>query len=713
MPAEHDGIVMEGKSRVFKFEDFEVQEREFSLSKKGEVVPVEPKAFRVLLVLLQDSGRLITKNELLDGVWGDTSVTENSLTRAIALLRRLLADDAREPRFIETVTGVGYRFLCPVQIETQLLSSPTEAPDLVATAQGSNPAQEAGPEASRLASGRRTWSKWVIAGTAVILAIALTAIWATRKPSTLHVASYAQITYGGHRMGVWLTDGSRLYLNSDSASGPAEVAVSGGEIVPLKINVPGNGFELQDISPDGTQLLVLTQPSASERYGLWLQSIPGGTVRHLADGWFGSFAPDGKAVLYVSVQGDELDSVNIDVTGNRRLAHVGGGLNDPRWTPDGKHIRFERDGKLWEIAPDGADLHPLLPDFKEAGEQSNGRWSLDGRYYFFLVGGLGGQIWGINEQKRFPWQSKSEPFQLSSGPLHWGVPVPGKDGKTIFATGETDAGELSRLDGKTGTLKLFLNGISAEFASFSRDGKSVAYVSFPEGVLWKANIDGSGRTQLSSPPIYPALPQWSPDGTKILFADLQDFEKPATYIVSSEGGEAPRKLMPNATSSNLDATWSSDGKRIAFHSLNSPGNEDIRVFELSTSRTTVLPGSRGFHSPRWSPDGLTVAALSREAPFLRLYDATAQRWRALNTGGIIGFPCFSHDSKTIYFLRTGTDQGIARIDLSSGIVTKVADLREVRLAGVVGVSMSLDPSDAPLTTRRTGTDDVYALQLAR
>src|ERR1700761_8281423 len=103
------------KSFVFRFADVIVREREFAIVKAGQVQQVEPKAFRVLLMLLRNPNQLIAKEELLTGVWGDTAVTENSLARNIALLRRLLGDDPREPRFIETVSSIGYRFLCPVE----------------------------------------------------------------------------------------------------------------------------------------------------------------------------------------------------------------------------------------------------------------------------------------------------------------------------------------------------------------------------------------------------------------------------------------------------------------------------------------------------------------------------------------------------------------------------------------------------------------------
>src|SRR6516162_9062323 len=108
--------MMAPKSFVFRFADFEVREREFALVKAGETQAVEPKAFRVLLILLRNPGKLIPKQELLDAVWGDAAVTENSLARAVALLRKLLGDEAHSPRFIETVATVGYRFLGSVEM---------------------------------------------------------------------------------------------------------------------------------------------------------------------------------------------------------------------------------------------------------------------------------------------------------------------------------------------------------------------------------------------------------------------------------------------------------------------------------------------------------------------------------------------------------------------------------------------------------------------
>ena len=76
----------------------------------GEIA-LEPKAFGVLLVLLARTGELVTRDELLDAVWGHRYITPATLNRAMSMLRRVFDDDADHPRFIHTVHGAGYRFI--------------------------------------------------------------------------------------------------------------------------------------------------------------------------------------------------------------------------------------------------------------------------------------------------------------------------------------------------------------------------------------------------------------------------------------------------------------------------------------------------------------------------------------------------------------------------------------------------------------------------
>src|SRR5262245_57500798 len=82
----------------------------------GDVeLALEPKVFGVILQLLKRPGELVTRNELLDAVWGHRYVTPSTLSRVVALARRAFGDDPDEPGFIQTVHGAGYRYIGPVE----------------------------------------------------------------------------------------------------------------------------------------------------------------------------------------------------------------------------------------------------------------------------------------------------------------------------------------------------------------------------------------------------------------------------------------------------------------------------------------------------------------------------------------------------------------------------------------------------------------------
>ena len=709
----------ERKSSVFRFADVEVREREFCVVKAGKVLAVEPKAFLVLLFLLRNPQRLIKKEEFLDAVWGDASVTENSLTQNIARLRRVLKDNAKESRYIETVATRGYRFVCPVEVSEDTHGAEASEPvDLSTEAAGA-----ALPPNASVTRSRSLRRRGLSASGVLVVGFGV-GIWYLHRPlPPLRISQYTQITHDNRQKALIGTDGARLFLNNYSAEAefPAEVSIAGGETLPVPAALPDSW--IHDVSPDGTALLA-TSPDGS-RGSLWSVGTAGNSLRHLADGDISSAAwsPDGRSVAYSTSNGD-IHVMHADGTGARVLGSVPyridyAMLEQISWSPDGKTIRFDRDYRIYEVSLDGSGPHPFLPGWLPASWQCCGRWTPDGSFYLFLVWDNPQnayqlippfQIWALDERHGLFRRASAEPFQLTSGPTRWCRPVPGRDGKRIFARGINLNGELERFDQRSHQLQPYLGGISAEGVAFSSDGKSVAYVTYPEGILWRADRDGNNRIQLTDPPLYPILPRWSPDGSQILFAAEDSAGHLHSYILSSHGG-TPQPILPGSKGEQGNPDWSPDGRRIVFTSTVGEGETAKRVTRIldpASRQLTTLPGNNW--STHWSPNGRFIAGLSQQTDELILFDSETQRWLAPQTGEA-NFPTWSHDGRFIYFLQILGDPGVYRIRPTGGAAERVVDLKGFHHTGYWSFWMGLDPDDNPLLLRDLGGDDIYALTL--
>jgi DNA-binding winged helix-turn-helix (wHTH) protein len=99
------------KNRIFRFDNVEIDVPNLRVTVNSEIRPLEPKSFRLLLFLLENPGRALTKDEIMSVVWPDAFVSDNSLARAVTQIRKVLEDDPKAPKYIETVPTVGYRFV--------------------------------------------------------------------------------------------------------------------------------------------------------------------------------------------------------------------------------------------------------------------------------------------------------------------------------------------------------------------------------------------------------------------------------------------------------------------------------------------------------------------------------------------------------------------------------------------------------------------------
>src|SRR5262249_52869484 len=109
---------------IYKFDPFLLNVRERKLTSNGEEIPLTPKVFDTLLVLIENGGHIVTKREMFEQIWSGIYVEEASLAQNIFTLRRALGEHAASSQYIETVRQIGYRFIAPIDVYEEGNSSP-------------------------------------------------------------------------------------------------------------------------------------------------------------------------------------------------------------------------------------------------------------------------------------------------------------------------------------------------------------------------------------------------------------------------------------------------------------------------------------------------------------------------------------------------------------------------------------------------------------
>ncbi len=724
-------------SSVVRFGLFELDLKARELRKSGIRIKLQDQPFQILASLLERPGEIVTREELQKRLWpADTFVDfDLSLNSAVKKLRQALNDDSDNPRFIETLYRRGYRFIGPVNGNSKTNGTAlSESTPLQTEVSPPSPASVAAVPRRSAARGK---SLLLAASVLVLFAVAMAFRFVPAKP--IRVLGYTQITHDGRLKGGIVTDGQRLYffeLQEDHFVA-AQVSAGGGDTV--VVPTPFRNVGIGDIAPDGSALLLANMKTTELVPALWSLPLPAGAPRRLTDQSpnAATYSPDGSQIVYA--RGSAIYLAKSDGTDAHQIATADGRVTGMpisqrgivtgiRFSPDGQRLRFavSEPGTasqfLWEMRRDGSGLHQLLPGWNQSTSLCCGNWTRDGKYYIFQSSSLGkNNLWVLPEKAHW-FSSNPEPVQLTNGPLQFGFPVPGKDGKKIYMVGSQPRAELLRFDPKSGWVS-YLGGASAIDLAFSPDGQWVAYVSMPDFTLWRSRLDGSAPMQLSSSSLYAELPRWSPDGKQIVFMGRNENTNFRAFVVSANGGDL-RELIPGA-SVGFDPGWTPDGKSIVLtlsdpasasgHASLLPSDMDgtISVLDLATNKITNLPGSENFFSPRPSPDGKSIAAITRNSDKLVLFDLATRRWSDLTDPpfGPIGYPSWSRDGQYIYFdTLFGENPGIFRVRAADRKLEKVVSLEGVqRFQANFGPWSGLAPDDSPLVARDNSNQEIYAL----
>jgi Tol biopolymer transport system component/DNA-binding winged helix-turn-helix (wHTH) protein len=658
---------MDLKPQIYQFDNLQVNRRAFKVLKDGSPLPLEPKAFEVLVFLIDHRGRLVEKNELLDAVWKEAFVTTNALTRVIAHLRKTLGDDAKVAKYIETVPTRGYRFIAEVEIKDDLAVVKNAYPGNESeTFPGHEDAGGAGTEiltrervTDRSTSIRQQIDVKSLAlictGILLALMIGLHLKSQTRSDfaerSGLTKTTQITTTPGLDLFPAFSPDGGVLAYCS-LRNGNFEIFVR--QLAPggREIQITSDGAQnLQPAwSPDGKMIAYHSR----NRHGIWVVPALGGLARQLTD--FGaepSWSRDGECIAFQSDAPDDLGQAafgamppsTIWVVPSRggtpqQITKVGkppGGHGVPIWSPDGKRIVFVTHdiglSEIWSTSANGGDLKRLR---RGPGNFFDPACSADGKYLFFSTASGNFRLWML--RLSLDGLPAGDPVEIAntgnSLARHLTVSPDGKRLAYSSLTMINNIGSvmISPKSSEATATPTFLTqdtNYRKNTILFSPDEKTIAYNVWrmgAEGEVWLMDADGGNPRQLTAEPA--ALLGWLPQGNQALLI--------------SKGSPRPRML-------NVDVN---SGKQMKVADYNT----EVRMGRLS-------------------PDGRQVAFNSRAS-------GTINVWTVFLDGGepkqltfdeeLMGFACWSPDSQFLAFeMKRGDDCHIAIIPRDGGPHTQL------------------------------------------
>jgi DNA-binding winged helix-turn-helix (wHTH) protein/Tol biopolymer transport system component len=720
----------------YSFDEFVLDCHQRVLWAGSEIVPLSPKVFETLRVLVLSGGRIVTKQEFIDALWPDSFVEDGNLTQNIFILRKVLGSAGDGQSYIETVPRRGYRFTREVSPEGTAPPDPSSGlagvpgldaqpkpsrRDLAKAAMAST--QKAANDSVVQQVARQSIRRWTrFRRVAILCFVALMVLGYFRSQATIRVGKFQRLTNDGKSKDriapppAIVTDGTSIFFTETDGFQTLLVRVPerGGE--PLYSKAPWTTANLVGLQPDSRHLLFANWLPGSDSKLLDLNPSTGAETSILnIDAQDANWSPDGKELAYAQL--GKLFVRAVDGT-TSLVASVEGEAYWIRWSPDGRVIRFSQTyqgfhDRLWEVNRKGENLHPLFANQEDEDHACCGTWTKSGRAFVYLSVQANNNSIRIRPENPALWgQWDRKPVDIPAAPLDkWAAPTPSLDGKHIFAIGEQLRGQLMTIDPFTHRPKPFLNGLSAEGVSFSPDGKEIAWTAYPEGTLWRSRSDGSGRVQLTQAPLLARFPHWSPDGSSIVFTAARPGSDWQLYMVPALGGEVKPLLHEN--NGQGVPTWSPDGKQIAFgHTANGAGVTVpfvIELLRLGEQHTTLVPFSNGLWTARWSPNGRYLSAVTTDNQLLKLYDTQTKGWTDLAHVSVNDV-AWSPDGEFLFFDNDSpADPLLYRLRLSDRKLETWADLKNLRRAGFFAPWLGMSPDGSPMFLEDASIQELYSL----
>jgi len=696
-----------------RFGQFEFDLADEKLFKRGVPVRLENQPFQILAALLEHPGQVVTREQLCSSLWpnGTHVDFDESLNTAVRKLRAALGDSAENPIFVETLPRRGYRFIAPVHPDAVKLLETATPVDVnrstVLVERRLAPIILTSPSSAPKPRGA-----WLMALGFLVVGICWLG-YRLAYPPAPRVTQITRLTNSGHvdPWGGIASDGSRLFfLERDGDHwNNRQISAAGGESAPF--NAPFKNTKTFSVSPDQSEILLVPFISRDSNRPLWSMPLVGGAPRPLGDIVVdgAAYSPDGTKIAFTNPSGVYM--ANRDGSEVRQVAGFHAWAID--WSPNGRTLRFAANAPtpgphLWQVSSAGRDLHPFLPGWNAF----DGHWTSNGSYYIFSAIKDDRQaLWAVRESSWPPWR-QPVPVQLTFPPVAYATPLPSRDGRSIYAYGAIIGGiDVVHFDPLTHRFKPVLPGLSVEEVTYSPDRQWMLYSNGNQ--LWRSRPDGSDRRRLVEDPSIPNIhgARWSPDSKHILFENTEGGLRGAIYLVSADGGRPQLLLAPDAS-----AFWpdlSHDGKTVLFASKQGVGatsEQGLYLFDLEQRQPTMIPGSGGLITGRWSPDGHFLAAVSVDQSAIQLLDLTTHRWTQIARGAAISFPVWSPDSVLYFQDILAPGEPVYRFQPGGGAPQRAYSFEDILQAGGIRCAFwGFAPDGSLLVQVNRGGGDIYAL----
>jgi Tol biopolymer transport system component/DNA-binding winged helix-turn-helix (wHTH) protein len=599
---------------VMRFEAFEIHLPSQELFKQGIRIKLAPQAFRVLQLLLECRGQLVTREKLHRTLWPDETFVDfdHGLNNAIKKIRDALNDSADAPRYVETLPRLGYRFIAAVNGHPEVAVADAAPPDNGKTVVLPYP-----PETPKARFFR--WRKLRLASLILVTCSAGVLFISLRRLPAKLPLEFVPITSlpGQERAPSFSPDGEEIAFDYENEAGwDIFTKRLDGEKMHRLTDPPGISA-CPAWSPDGRSIAYFRGDEVSDlrvHSGIYLMNPLGGSKRKLLNvenvSCRISWSPDSKTLVYGPAWSDSepagLFLVNIDNPFPRRLLTSPAHTVDtgPIFSRDGKKIVFARNTSLgtkdlYVVSSSGGDAKRLTFSNANLGGPA---WTTDDKNIIFWSS-TGGSGWN-SDLYSIP-ATGGTPERLPFASHNESSPAISRDGsKLAYVQSQFDPNiwrvELSAQDKSP---KQFISSTWFENApDFSPDGTKISFVSERDGTLaiWICNADGSNPARLMGPD-GPNIPRWAPNGDRIVF-DSRGTGHHQVYVVDPRGG-TPQQLTFGDFNSQTPS-WSADGKWIYFGSDRS-GSFEIWKTSLNSKETVKVTRQGGFYAEE-SPDGKFV-----------------------------------------------------------------------------------------------------------